>query len=224
MRTLRILNPLCFALVAIFFLNSAIAEEFIDDGKNYYITEKLYTGVRLNPNEAVNSWIMAGTKVKILAKQDNWMKISFSKNNQESIGWVRSYTVVEKQPNFYKTRQLLDEIKTLKKQLASSKNNQVKITKLNKENLSLKKTLEQINKTSVKPVELLAQNKKLQQELNFLKSKNNIIVEKSNDFNYKIQQQWFLIGAAVILLGIFIGRFFRIKGNRSKNWLNNSKF
>ncbi|KUJ72896.1 TIGR04211 family SH3 domain-containing protein [Thiomicrospira sp. WB1] len=224
-------KPFSLALSLTFILGwmpSANAEP--SDGYTHYVTDSIDIPFRTNPGYKykIKRMLPSGTRVKVLEIQDDgWARLLYNHKGTEIEGWMPS-SVIQSQPiaairlknqekrlsNLEKElNQLKVEKDTLNERLEAS---QSELKAVKKENFQLNKQLEEIKSISGDAIKLNEENQQLAQEVEALRNDNAIMKEQIDQSDDVIQRQWFLTGAGVLLLGLLLGRFFRLPSRKNR--------
>lgn len=230
---LRLISSL--ALVAgLSFSQSSIAKDTQSEQPQtdytHYVTDSVQIPLRSQPGYKykILRLLKSGTPVSILeVNDDGWTKLSYNHKGEDITGWMPSSVLlnqpiarvrlaqqVEKTSHIEKKlNQALQEKSTLNSRF-NDVNNELKKTK--ESNFKLQKQLTEIQSISGKSIELHEQNQQFMQDISKLKSDNAILKEQISQAGDVVQRQWFLTGGGVLLLGLLIGRFFRVPNRRDK--------
>lgn len=221
------LASLLFISQPIVLANQAQAAEY-----NHFASDNIRWELRRGPgyNYKIQRWVNSGTPIKILETGDgDWSRIEFRENGTSFTGWIHKAGVQSSPPAIT----LLDEaikratnaeqkLKTLEKDHAeltanfevTSKENE----KLKQENYEQNQEFTQLKEISTKAVELDQSNREMRTLINELESQNTILKQQVSQADDAEKRQWFLFGAGVLLLGLIIGRVFRMPKRRNGSW------
>lgn len=170
---------------------------------------------------SVNSYIPTNTRLHILEKGTEWSKIKTEFGDQ---GWVRNEVITNERPLLRKYKGIEDQA------LKFEKKNSELLKKKDEQNNEIKSLKEEMAKSE-------AALKKFQQEYDELVAASGNILQIKNDYkkatlqlnDYFIKNgelekavhnqylYWFLAGAAVLLIGVWLGRSLRKTGHYSSN-------
>ncbi|MBF6057198.1 MULTISPECIES: TIGR04211 family SH3 domain-containing protein [Thiomicrorhabdus] len=199
-------------------------------GYTNYVTDSIDIPVRRGPGYKfkISQMLKSGTPVKILeVNKEGWALVEYNKKGDHQ-GWMPT-SVLQNQPiaktqlkdQIAKTNQLEEklgdlntELNTLKERFTSTKT-ELETTK--KEKFELAKELNRLTTLSSNAVELDQQNQEMKLRLSELENHNTIMREQLDQANDTVKRQWFLTGGGVLLLGLLLGRFFRVPTKR-KRW------
>ncbi|HBQ44993.1 MAG TPA: TIGR04211 family SH3 domain-containing protein [Thiomicrospira sp.] len=202
----------------------------ISSGYVNYVTDSIEVPLRSNPGYKfkIIRMVKSGSKVTIQEVNDKgWAKLTYRNKGRDFVGWMPtsmlqatpiSATLLKKQTE--KTsriekslNQLKQEKETLQARLtiATEELNTVK-----QQNFELEKELQNIKKISGRSLEISEENNQLSQQINQLKSDNIIMKEQLSQASDVVQRQWFLTGGGVLLLGLILGRLFRMPAKKNK--------
>jgi len=202
----------------------------ISSGYVNYVTDSIEVPLRSNPGYKfkIIRMVKSGSKVTIQEVNDKgWAKLIYRHRGRDFVGWMPtsmlqttpiSATLLKKQTE--KTsriekslNQLKQEKETLQARLtiATEELNTVK-----QQNFELEKELQNIKKISGRSLEISEENNQLSQQINQLKSDSIIMKEQLSQASDVVQRQWFLTGGGVLLLGLILGRLFRMPAKKNK--------
>lgn len=200
-------------------------------GYTHYVTDALEVPFRRGPgfNYRIILMLKSGSQVKVLeVNDDKWARASYVYKGKTYEGWMPSY-LLQNQPIAQvrldeqvaktarvekKLNQTVSEKETLQKRFDETSS---ELKTIQEQYFKLQKDFEEIKSVSGKSIQLNKENQVISQELEKLKSENAIMREQIDQSEDSIQRQWFLNGAGVLLVGLLLGRFFRIP-NKRKKW------
>ena len=171
-----------------------------------------------------------GTPLKVLETRDGWSRVEATYNNRVSQGWIHQVSIQNQPP----ARILLNEQRTRFNELETRFNEQTRdyeqlrvnhdevvneLTELKQAHFEARRELEQIRQISGQAVDLDQQNREMRQVINELEAQQVIMRQQIAQAGDAVKRQWFLTGAGVLLLGLLLGRFFKIPKRRS-SWDN----
>ncbi|NOY17668.1 MAG: TIGR04211 family SH3 domain-containing protein [Gammaproteobacteria bacterium] len=213
-------------LLFIFLLGSAPA--LAETG---YITDQLKITLRSGENTSfkVIRMLPSGTAVKILGrnKQSNYANVRLADG---TTGYVLNRMILSERPARERLAEaeqklvvLRQEPGKLSRQLEALQEThavlQQKFTEMENENNTLKQALSRLKKVARDPLRVASErddavehSQQLADELDMLRLKNQRLTDKT-------EQNWFMIGAGVIIAGIILGLLLphmRMKKNRSE--------
>ena len=87
---------------------------------------------------------------------------------------------------------------------------------LRKENYELKQELDYVKGLSNQTLMVNEENRRLKTEVEMLRQRNEILEQEARDGEGRDQRAWVIVGAGIILVGWFLGRFARMP--RRKGW------
>ncbi|AEG32160.1 TIGR04211 family SH3 domain-containing protein [Thiomicrospira cyclica] len=166
-----------------------------------------------------------GTPLKVLETSDGWSLVEANYNNRTSQGWIHQISIQNQPP----ARILLNEQRARFSDLENRFNEQrrdyeqlrvnhdvvaTELTELKQAHFEARRELEQIREISGQAVELDEQNREMRQIINELEAQQVIMRQQIAQAGDAVKRQWFLTGAGVLLLGLLLGRFFRIPKRR----------
>lgn len=196
----------------------------------HYVTDSVKIPLRSQPGYKykILRLLKSGTPVTILeVNDDGWTKLSYHYKDEDIIGWMPSSVLLNQPIARVRLAQQIEKTSRIEKKLNQTQqekatlnnrfndvNDELKKTK--EANFKLQKQLTEIKSISGKSIELHEQNQQYAQEINKLKSDNAILKEQISQAGDAVQRQWFLTGGGVLLLGLLVGRFFRVPNRRNK--------
>lgn len=105
------------------------------------------------------------------------------------------------------------EMDTLKERAETA---EVELADLRKENYELKQELNYIKSLSSQTITVNEDNRRLKTENDALRQRNDLLEQEADDVEGKNQRAWAMVGAGILLVGWFVGRFARAP--RRKGW------
>jgi len=195
-------------------------------GSTRYITDSYQIPLRSGPTNKnrIKRMVPSGTAVKILeVDKTGWAKIAY----KGSEGWVPA-NLLENQPiardrlasQILKTtaveakfNELKLELSTLQTRFDETSNELINIKQ---EKFETTQELSRLKEVSSNAVKLDEQNQEMKALLSRLEDENAIMREQIDQAEDVVKRQWFLTGGGVLLLGLVLGRFFRLPGKRKK--------
>lgn len=196
----------------------------------HYVTDSVQIPLRSQPGYKykILRLLKSGTPVTILeVNDDGWTKLSYRYKDEDIVGWMPSSVLLNQPIARVRLAQQIDKTSRIEKKLnqalqekstLGSRFNDVsnELKKTKEDNFKLQKQLAEIKSISGKSIELNEQNQQYSQEIEKIKSDNAILKEQISQAGDVVQRQWFLTGGGVLLLGLLIGRFFRVPNRRNK--------
>lgn len=171
----------------------------------------------------VSSYIPNNTRLKIVEKGEEWSKI---KTEFGDLGWVRNEVITAERPLSRKFKGVEDQAAKYEKKNAElltkiqEQKEEVKqlkfaLTEKDVELAKVKKDFDELVAASGNVVQIKSDYKKATLQLNdyYLR---NAELEKLNNNQYLY---WFLAGAVVLLIGVWIG-----KGSKKNSYSSNLRF
>lgn len=213
-------------LLFVFLLGSTSA--FAETG---YITDQLKITLRSGENTTfkVVRMLPSGTAVTILGRnsQTNYAQVRLADG---TTGYVLNRMILSERPARERLAEAEQQLVVLRQepgklssQLADLQEThavlQRKFTEMENENNTLKQELGRLNKVARDPLRVASErddaierSQQLSDELDMLRLKNQRLTDKT-------EQNWFMIGAGVVIAGIILGLLLphmRVKRNRSE--------
>ncbi|MDG6773549.1 TIGR04211 family SH3 domain-containing protein [Thiomicrorhabdus sp. ZW0627] len=204
----------------------ASAVETPATGSTRYITDTFEVPMRTGASHKhrITRMLKSGTSVKLLeVDESGWAKIEY----RNSIGWMPS-SMLENQPiakdrlevQIKKTTSVEAKYNDLKQELTTLQtrfnetSSELKTVK--QEKFETTQELTRLKEISSNAVQLDQQNQEMKARLSRLEDENAIMREQIDQSEDAIKRQWFLTGGGVLLLGLLLGRFFRVPKKRQK--------
>lgn len=200
---------------------------YADASYKHYVSDTLQIPLRRGAGNEyrIIRMLNAGSPIKVLTSEGNWVRIQYKHNDSVEVGWIDKIAVQNQPPasmlleeekkrysrleNRYKSME--EEFQELKKQ--STDNSQI-AQNLNQENFELNKELEHIKSISSKALALDAEAEEMKKTIKTLEADNLVMKQQLSQAEDAVQRQWFLTGAGVLLIGLILGRFFRVPKKR----------
>ncbi|AHF01868.1 hypothetical protein THIAE_08970 [Thiomicrospira aerophila AL3] len=203
--------------------STAFAQEF-----THYVSDNVEQPIRRGAGVEfrIERMLPPGTPLKVLETRDGWSRVEANYNNRVSQGWIHQVSIQNQPP----ARTLLNEQRARFNELETRFNEQTndyeqlkinhdevvsELTELKQAHFEARRELEQIRQISGQAVDLDQQNREMRQIINELEAQQVIMRQQIAQAGDAVKRQWFLTGAGVLLLGLLLGRFFRIPKRRS---------
>ncbi len=202
-------------------------------GYTNYVTDSIEIPFRSQPGYKykILRMLRSGSKVTVVdVNEDGWAKLLYNHRGEDIEGWMPSILLQAQPIAREKVADLEKKVAYVEKQL-----NQIKLEKqtlqsrfdetdealksAKKINYELEKQLEEIKKLSGNAIQLNEDNRQMAQQIQKLENENTILSEQIDQSEDVVKRQWFLTGGGVLLLGLIIGRLFRMPGRRKWNTL-----
>lgn len=164
---------------------------------NRYVSDQLFTYMHSGPSSQfrIIGSVNAGSVVNLIQNNasSGYSKVTDSKGRS---GWIDTKFITKKMPASLRLPQVEKALLTARSELKT-------IGDENKTSLSSKqKTLTNQIKTNNK---LASQRQELLNQMKALQLDNSKLQNRIANQSEEVQRQWFIKGAAVIIMGIFIG-------------------
>jgi len=181
-----------------------------------YVTDNLKLSVRAGTTTGhkIVQMVPSGARVEVLkTAPGGYSKIRTARGKQ---GWILSRYLMD-QPSARnrvesaetEAAQLKQENQQLKAELAtlrdSSSSASARNVELSQREQELSRQLDEIRRTSAGAIELAEQNKTLKRELLQKEKDIQALTQETATMSKRSDQQWFMIGAIVVLVSIFLG-------------------
>ncbi|MBN2866414.1 MAG: TIGR04211 family SH3 domain-containing protein [Thiotrichales bacterium] len=195
-------------------------------GSTRYITDSIEIPLRSGASlkYRIKRMVPSGTEVKILeVDQAGWAKILY----KGSEGWLPA-NLLENQPvakdrlatQIQKTSSVEAKFNDLKLELSTLQTRfdetSTELKNIKQEKFEITQELNRLKDVSSNAVQLDEQNQAMKARLSNLEDENAIMREQIDQAEDVVKRQWFLTGGGVLLLGLLLGRFFRVPGKRKK--------
>ncbi|WP_044410846.1 TIGR04211 family SH3 domain-containing protein [Thiomicrospira microaerophila] len=212
----------CFSLPL-----TAMSNAMASEGYTHYISDRVEVPMRRGsgPEYRIERMLPTGTPIKILETTGAWSRVEVKINNRDWTGWVFQNAIQNEPParlqlieQIERTqqlnerfRQLESEHNTLREQYTQDKQ---ELERIKQAHFELNNAHDELKLISGNAVEMDNRNQEMRQMINDLESQNIIMREQIAKADDTIKRQWFLTGAGVLLLGLLLGRFFRLPQKR----------
>lgn len=208
-----------------FLVTTAIAEEI------RYVSDKLIITIRTGPsiqNKIVRK-IESGARVEVFDTADDGKYAQIRTQNGVE-GWVLSQYLTEEPvaaQRLERAEKKLGQAQEKASQLGSkinALNNQIKELKAENEKLSknsreMKSEITSISKAASRPIELDRENKDLRESIGKISTELQVVSNQYQKMKDSNQQEWFIIGAGVLLAGILLGFIIpKLRFTRKDSW------
>ncbi len=220
------MNTFNTSLIATALLSSsAFAQE------TYYVDDQLTITMRsgASTEHQIIRTIKSGEKL-LVSEIDKKTGYAFAKLENGAEGWVITRYISKtpiardllKAANS-KANSLSKELKELKSKLDKSDSSRSSLTNSNKslekENLQLSQELARITEISSNAIVLDQDNKTMREQIIRMETEVQTLQQQNETLKDRSTRNWFVTGAAVTILGIFIGLIIpRLRLKRKSNW------
>ena len=197
-------------------------------GFSHYISDQIEVPMRRGAGSEfrIERMIPTGTPIKILETNEGWSRVELQLNNRTWTGWVHQIAIQNEPParlivqeQTERLKRVEARLKTLQTENASLQEvfdqRSAELEQVKQEKFETDKQLEYIQQVSGNTLEIEQQNQAMRQKVTELETQNIIMREQVAQSEDTIKRQWFLTGAGVLLLGLLIGRFFKIPSRRT---------
>lgn len=202
------------------------------EGYSHYISDRVEVPLRRGAGAEyrIERMLPTGTPIKILETTGSWSRVELRINNRDWSGWVHQVAIENEPPSriqlaeqrernsqlLERFRQLEAEHATLREQYSTDKQ---ELETIKQAHFELNNAFEELKLISGNAVDMDQRNQEMRQMVSDLESQNIIMREQIAKAEDTVKRQWFLTGAGVLLLGLLLGRFFRIPKRRG-SWDN----
>ncbi|MBO1926253.1 TIGR04211 family SH3 domain-containing protein [Thiomicrorhabdus sp. 6S2-11] len=230
-----IFKPIAIAaslsLATLFAGHASTAAAATTVGYTNYVTDSIDVPVRRGAGYKfkISQMLKSGTPVKILeVDKEGWVQIEYSRGSKTSRGWMPS-SMLQNQPvakerlkeQMEKTNQVEEKYNALKLELNTLKERfdtaSTELSAIKQDKFETTQELDRLKAISSNAVALDEENKAMKLRLNETESQNAIMREQIDQAEDTVKRQWFLTGGGVLLLGLLLGRFFRMP-TKKKRW------
>lgn len=209
--------------------SAALAAE--TSGYTNYVTDSMEIPVRRGAGYKfkIQQMLKSGTAVKILKVDDEgWVNIEYTKGGETRTGWMPS-SVLQNQPvaetrlqeQISKTNKVEEQYLAMKQELDTlterHKTASEELSSIKQDNFEKNKELTHLKSVSRNAIALDEENQKIKLRLAELENQNAIMREQIDESDDVIKRQWFMTGAGVLVLGLLLGRFFRMP-SKKRRW------
>lgn len=194
-----------------------------------YVMDVIYIGVRatIDPGSQQIAVIKSGEKLEVLDTLDEHVQVRTEKGE---VGWVKERYLTTEPIAAHLLENANKRIESLRGtndrlngELASVK---TQLRQIQKENKTLSKDLgkvssenKRINEIAKKPLELSRQTQELSDQVTTLQDQVVALTAENTDLKESSGRDWFLAGAAVVILGILLGLIVpRMRFRRRSEW------
>jgi len=178
--------------------------------KDIYVTGVTYITMRTGPgtDHKIVSMLKSGTKLEIIEYNKDWTQ---AKTQDGKSGWVLSRFLTEEIPGALIVDKLREKNRNLETKLtAVSKENE----ELLDENKSLKEIEKKYNKLKQESADFLKLDTEHKKITKLYEAQKKQIIELESGLNNE-KKLWFLSGAGVLIVGLFLGLSMRKKRKSS---------
>jgi len=195
-------------------------------GSTRYVTDSIEVPMRSGASHKhrIKRMVPSGKAVKILeVAKSGWAKILY----KGSEGWMPA-NMLENQPvardrlaiQIEKTTAVESKYNDLQLELSTLQTRydetSTELKNVKQEKFETTQELSRLKEISSNAVKLDEQNQQMKARLSKLEDENAIMREQIDQAEDVVKRQWFLTGGGVLLLGLLLGRFFRVPGKRKK--------
>lgn len=194
-------------------------------GSTHYVTDEFTITLRSGAGNQyrILKLLPTGTAVEVLEAGNGWTRVATDNDQQ---GWVPSQYLISQPPAAARLQQISAELAQMhardsqikqqmdgsQQQLAQARDH---IQQLSGERDRL---IEQLNE-SREGVDLATENKQLKKQIIDLKRRLQDLVNEAERLADRSRQDWFLVGAGVLLAGMLAGIIMtRIRWRRRSSW------
>lgn len=200
-------------------------------GETYYVDDQLTITLRsgASTQHQIIRTIKSGEKL-LISEVDKKTGYSLAKLENGTEGWVIT-RYISKTPIARdrlkaatdKANKLSKELKTLKSALKESDSTRNSLDKsgkkIEKENSRLSQELAKITEISGNAIVLDQDNKTMREQMIRMETEVQTLQQQNETLKDRSTRDWFVTGAAVTILGIFIGLIIpRLRLKRKSNW------
>lgn len=197
------------------------------EGYSHYISDSVDVPLRRGAGSEyrIERMLPTGTPIKILETTGSWSRVELRLNNRDWSGWVHQVAIQNELParlqlieQIERTQQITERFRQLEAEHATLREqytqDKQELERIKQAHFELNNAYEELKLISGNAVEMDNRNQEMRQMISDLESQNIIMREQIAKADDTIKRQWFLTGAGVLLLGLLLGRFFRIPQRR----------
>lgn len=219
-----------FALLARFAASAMVAFicSFEARAETVYISDKLTVPLRSGPSNQhriLHAGLVSGTEMEVMSVDDEagFTQIRTSRGTE---GWVRSQYLVATPIARAQLADATRRIANLERQLARSSSSQSTVqserdeaqqtnAQLSRDLEKVTKELDEVKRISAGAIAEHSNNQKLGQLNQRLRDEVDALLVETSELESNQRQQWMLIGAALLLIGLVIGLVVKSRPRRS---------
>ena len=218
-----------FLTIAITSITTFGSPTLLAAGYTNYVTDSVKIPMRSNPGYKykIKRMLKSGSKVTILEVNNGWANVIYRYKGRNIEGWMPSSNLqntpiakVKLKNQIEKTADVEKKYNQLKIELSAlddrHKEASSELKNIKTENFQLESELTELKSISGKSIQISQQNDEYLSQVKALESENTIMKERISQAEDVVQRQWFLTGGGVLLLGLLLGRFFRLPSKKSR--------
>lgn len=195
-----------------------------------YVTDELRITVRTDPGNQykIIKTLRSGEKLEVLERTNTgYARV---RTSDETEGWIRSQYLT-KQPiarqQLTRVEKRLDKIQKQNSDLTKLVNElqdsasklETERNELIKTNTTLEKETALLNEVAKRPIQLDKENKQLKQTNVSFEKDLQLLEQENQSLKDKSARNWFLLGAAVLLVGILLGLLLpKLRHHKKRAW------
>ena len=210
-----------------------IALSFPSYAQTLYVTDQLDIMVRSgqSPSHRIIGTLKSGKSVRVIeSNPSGYSKVAYGNNKQ---GWVLTRLLSKSKAAKarlasaestlsklnVKHKATLEELTALKKEKA---NLDQQTTKLTTKSNSTARELDTLKRTSANAVQILGERNQLQERVVSIERELETLKRENNTLKSSSAQDWFLVGAGVLALGLLLGFILpKISWRKKSSWSSN---
>jgi len=182
------------------------------DQASRYVSDQLEITFRSGPGTsfAIRRMLKSGTRLEVV--EENGEGYTRARLADGTTGWVLSRFLIDQPVARDKLAEIEQRMQDIREQstlveekLFGLDQLEETLARLQAENEELQSELERLNLAATDTANIVEENKVLKQELEHSKSEQQTLIEENESLSDASTQNWFLIGAGVIILGMLIG-------------------
>jgi SH3 domain protein len=208
---------------------SLVAQAEPESGATRYVSDEITIMLRTGPSNKhkIIRALTTGTKLDAMETKDEYQHV---RTHSGLEGWVLSQHLTDKPIARQqlagankKLAQLDAENKQLQQQIAKLRENynnlDLKYRSLDKTKSDTEAELNRIRTIAAEPLQLSNEKQRLSQQTESLEGEVDTLKSELQQLRKNTNKQWFLTGAAVVLLGILIGLTIpKLRRRRASDW------
>lgn len=161
--------------------------------------------------------VKSGTRVELLKTDVDSGYSKIRVNGKE--GWVLSRYLLTSAPALVRLPQLEKDLGRVAELSNERQALQGEVRKLESDNKKLRSELDRIKKVSANAMQLDSENSRLKQSLNLSETTVAELETDNKSLSSRASREWFVVGAAVLIIGILLGLIVpRLQVRKKSSW------
>lgn len=194
-------------------------------GPTRYVTDQFTITLRSGAGNEyrILKLLPTGTAAEVLEAGDDWSRVTVGNNQQ---GWVRSQYLITQPPAAKRLQQISAELaqmqaqdSQIKQQMQGTQQHLAQARERIQQLSSERDQLTQQLGESREGFNLATENKQLKKQVIDFKRRFQDLANETERLSDRSRQDWFLVGASVVLAGMLVGIIMtRIRWRRRSSW------